>query len=53
MHFLNIHYESTNIKIVYIFKEVAYIYIYIPVCMKKQYSCTGKYLRFLKYLPCM
>lgn len=26
MHFLNIQYESTNIKIVYIFKEVAYIY---------------------------
>lgn len=21
--------------------------------MKKQYTCTGKYLRFLKYLPCM
>lgn len=28
MHFLNIQYESTNIKIVYIFKEVAYRYIY-------------------------
>lgn len=49
MHFLNIQYESTNMKIVYIFKEVTYIYI----CMKKQYTCTGKYLRFLKYLPCM
>lgn len=28
MHFLNIQYESTNIKIVYIFKEVPYIYMY-------------------------
>lgn len=28
MHFLNIQYESTNIKIVYIFKEVTYIYMY-------------------------